>query len=91
MEHQKQPPKGVLKKRCSENMQRIYGENPCPSVISIKLLCFATLLKSQIGMGVSCKFVVYFQNTFSEEHLWVAASGSCRVSPLKLKLLYLKL
>ena len=34
----------------------------------------ATLLKSQFGMGVSCKFAVYFQNTFSYEHLWTASS-----------------
>ena len=32
---QKQPSRGVLKKRRSENMQRIY---PCQSVILIKLL-----------------------------------------------------
>ena len=25
-------------------------------------------------MGASCKFAAYFQNTFSQEHLWVAAS-----------------
>ena len=25
----------------------------------------------------SCKFAAYLQNTFSEEHLWVAASAVC--------------
>ena len=35
--HQKQPLRGVLKKRCSENMQQFMGEYPCRSVISIKL------------------------------------------------------
>ena len=34
---QKQPSRGVLKKRCSENMQQIYREHPCRSVILIKL------------------------------------------------------
>ena len=35
---QKQPSRGVLIKRCSENMQQIYiREHPCRSVISIKL------------------------------------------------------
>ena len=34
----------------------------------------ATLLKSHFGMGVICKFAADFQNTFSYEHLWVAAS-----------------
>ena len=33
----------------------------------------ATLLKSHFGKGVSCKFAIYFQNTFYYEHLWVAA------------------
>ena len=37
---QKQPPGGVPRKRCSENMQEKFtGEYPCRSVISIKLLC----------------------------------------------------
>ena len=27
---QKQPPRGVLKKKCSENMQQIYRRNPMP-------------------------------------------------------------
>ena len=34
----KQPSRGVLKKRCFEIMQQIYRKNPCRSVISIKLL-----------------------------------------------------
>ena len=34
---QKQPSRGVLRKRNSENMQQIYREHPCRSVISIKL------------------------------------------------------
>ena len=29
-EHQKQPTKGVLKKRCPENMQQIYRKTPMP-------------------------------------------------------------
>ena len=28
--YQKQPPGGVLKKSCSENMQQIYGRTPMP-------------------------------------------------------------
>ena len=34
---QKQPPRGVLKKRCSDICSKFTGEVPCPSVISIKL------------------------------------------------------
>ena len=37
--HQKQPPKGVPRERCSENMQQIYKS------------CFANLLKSHFGMA----------------------------------------
>ena len=28
--HQKQPPRGVPRKRCSENMQQIYRRTPMP-------------------------------------------------------------
>ena len=34
---QKQPPRGVLRKRCSEICSKFTGEHPCRSVISIKL------------------------------------------------------
>ena len=33
----------------------------------------ATLLKLHFDMVFSCKFAAYFQNTFSKEHLWMAA------------------
>ena len=36
---QKQPPRGVPRKRCSENMHQIYRKHPCQIAISIKLLC----------------------------------------------------
>ena len=36
---QKQPTRGVLKKRCSEIYSKFTGEHSCRSVISIKLLC----------------------------------------------------
>ena len=36
---QKQPSRGVLRKRYSENMQQIYRTTTCRSVISIQLLC----------------------------------------------------
>ena len=43
------------------------GEHPCQSAISIKL-------QSTSAWVFSCKFIAYFQNIFSQEHLWVAAS-----------------
>ena len=36
---QKQPSRRVLKKRCSEKIQKIHTRTSMPSVISIKLLC----------------------------------------------------
>ena len=51
---QKQPPGSVVKKRCSENMQQIYRfEQPCWTVISIKLLCnFATPFPKNTSGGL---------------------------------------
>ena len=46
-------------------------------MILIPLFCFATLLKSHLGMGIcwaSCKFAAYFQNTLYYEHLWMTVS-----------------
>ena len=61
---QKQPSRGVLKKRCSENMQQICREHPCRSVILIKLQ--SNFIENRTLTWVfSCKFAAYFQNTFS--------------------------
>ena len=57
--------KGVLK-ICS----KLTGGHLCRSVISIKL----QLYWNRTSAWVFCKFASYFQNTFSQEHLWVAAS-----------------
>ena len=55
---QKQPSRGVLRKRCSENMQQIY-KTPCRSVM-------ATLLKLHFGMDVLLKICCIFS-----EHLFL--------------------
>ena len=44
---QKQPSRGILKKRCSENMQQIHKRIPMS-----KCDCKATLLKSHFRIGV---------------------------------------
>ena len=44
---QKQPPRGVPRKSCSENMQQIYRRTPMP-----KCDFNAALLKSHFVMGV---------------------------------------
>ena len=57
---QKQPPRGGLKKRCSE---KFTGEQPCRSAINITS-----------AWVFSGKLAAYVQDTFSQEHLWMAAS-----------------
>ena len=51
---QKQPSKGVVIKRCSENMQQIYSRTTMPKCGFNK-----------VTYVFSCKFAAYFQNTFS--------------------------
>ena len=58
---QKQPPRGVLIKRCSENMQQIYRRTTIRNC-------------AHFSMSVLLQMYSYFQNTFSKKHLWVAAS-----------------
>ena len=58
---QKQLPRGVLKKRCSENMQQI------------KLLC--NFIEIALRHGCSPVNLLHiFRTPFSKENLWVAAS-----------------
>ena len=61
--------KGVLK-ICS----KFTGEHPCRSAISIKLQ--QLYWNCTLAWMFSCKFAAYFQNTFSQQHLWRAASKS---------------
>ena len=66
---QKQPSSGVLRKRCSENMQQIYRRKPMPK-------CDFNRVAKQLYWNrtsawvFSCKFAAYFQNNFSSEQLW---------------------
>ena len=46
---QKQPPRGVLSKRFSENMQQIYRKTPMSKCVFNRV---APLLKSYFGVGV---------------------------------------
>ena len=63
---QKQPPRGVLRTRCTESMQQIYRRTPMPKF---------DYWNHTSAWVFSCKFAAYFQNTFFLEHLWTAASG----------------
>ena len=71
---QKQPSRSVLRKRYSENMPQIYGRTPMPLWDFNKVA--KQLYWNHTSKWVfSSKFAAYFQNTFSEEHLWMAASA----------------
>ena len=61
---QKQPPRGVSRKRCSENMPQIYWRTPMPKCDFNKVAL--QLYWNRTSPWVfSCKFATYFQNTFS--------------------------
>ena len=55
---QKQPSIGVLRKRCSENMQQVYRRTPMPK-------CDFKVENHTSAWVFSYKFLAYFQNTFS--------------------------
>ena len=70
---QRQPFRGVLLKKCSENNQQISRRKTMPK-------CDVNKVSKQLYWNrtsawvFSCKFAAYFQNTFSQEHLWMVAS-----------------
>ena len=69
----KLPFRGVIIKRGSENMQQIYRRTPMPKYDFNKVA--NQLYWNRTSAWVfSGKFAEYFQNNFSWEHLWVAAS-----------------
>ena len=72
-EEQKQLFKGVLRKMCSENMQQIYWRTPMPKCDfnKVALQFYGNRTSAWV---FSYKFATYFQSTFSQEHLWRAAS-----------------
>ena len=63
LDTQKQPSRGVLRKRCFENMQQIYRITPI-SKCDLQL-CFETLLKLSFGMGVLLQiFCIFLKQLF---------------------------
>ena len=70
----KQLSRGVLRKKCSENMQQIYKRTPMPKC-DFNKLALQLYWNRTLAWVFSCKFAAYFQNTFSQELLWMAASG----------------
>ena len=68
---QKQPSRGFLGKRFSENIQQIYRRTPmskCDFNNVAKQLCW----NCTSALVFSCKVAAYFQNTFSWKYLWMA-------------------
>ena len=70
---QKQPSGGVLRKRYSENMKQIYRRTPLPKY-DFNKVALQLYWNRTSAWVFSCKFAAYFQNTFSQEHLWRATS-----------------
>ena len=71
--NQKQPTRGVLGKRCSENMQQIYQRTPMSKCDFNKVDLQLYWNQTSTTWGFSCKFTVYLQNTVLYEYLWRAA------------------
>ena len=70
---QKQPFRGVLSTRCSENMQQIYTRIPVLTY-DFKKVAKQLYWNHTSAWVFSCKFAAYFQNSFYYEHIWIAAS-----------------
>ena len=58
----KQPPRGVPRKRCSENMQQIYRRTPMPKCYFFKV-ALQLYWNSTSASVLSYKFAAYFQKT----------------------------
>ena len=66
-------PEEFLRKDVLKICSKFTAEHPCRSTISIKFV--KQLYWNCTSAWVfSCKFAAYFQNTFYQDHLWVAAS-----------------
>ena len=60
---QKQPSRGVLNKRCSENMQQIYRRTPIPKC-NFNKVALQLYWNRTLAWVFSCKFAGYFRSTF---------------------------
>ena len=54
------------KKRCSENMQKIYRRTPMPKARNV-------IKKKTLEQMVSCEFCKISKNIFLTEHTWTTA------------------
>ena len=67
------PTLGVLITRRSENMRQIHRRIPLPKC-NFNKVTKRHYWNHTSALAFSSKFALYFQNTFSEEHFWRAAS-----------------
>ena len=70
---QKQPRRGVPRKRCSKNKQKIYRRTLMPKC-DFNHVALQLYWNHTSAWAFSCKSAAYFKNTFSYEHLLVSAS-----------------
>ena len=75
--YRKEPSRAVLKKRFLKICSNFKGENPCWSVISIKLLCNIIEITLQHGCS-PLNLLHIFRTSFSKN-----TSGDCALSILK--------
>ena len=59
----KQPSRGVLRRKCSEDMQQNYRRTPM-SKYDFNKVALQLYWNSTVTWVFSCKFAAYFQNTF---------------------------
>ena len=73
LNQQKQSSRGALRKRCSKYMQQIYRRTPMPKC-EFKKVGEQLYWNRTSAWMLSRNFAAYFQNIFSKEQIWVAAS-----------------
>ena len=66
---QNQPSRGVLAKRCTEKMQKIFRRTPSMPKFDLNKVALQ-LFWNLTSAWVLRRFAAYFQNTFFLKHLW---------------------
>ena len=73
--------KGVIIKRCSENMQQIYRRIPKPKC-DFNKVALQLYWNHSLAWVFSGIFAEYFQHTFFCKHVWISASAINRSNSL---------
>ena len=72
-----------FRKSCSEYMQQIYRRMPTPKCV-FKKVAKQLHWNRTSAWELFCKFAACFQNTFSQEQLWTAASANTLCQSMKI-------